>query len=74
MADSADIASAYIDAAISDQLEKLMRQNQQKVLTNKGNKTCVECGDDVPEPRRKLGFSLCITCAEEAERHKSRYA
>ena len=71
MPDNIDLANALVDSEVSRALDK-MRQNssQDKVLT----KYCVECGDEVPEPRRKMGFKFCISCAEEAERKKSRFA
>jgi hypothetical protein len=27
----------------------------------------MDCGDDLPEARRKLGFELCVPCQQEAE-------
>jgi RNA polymerase-binding transcription factor DksA len=34
----------------------------------------VECGDDIPLGRMKLGFKLCVPCAEEIERKKHLFA
>lgn len=73
MADDADIASAYIENEVSRAVGKI-RQNQHYAPGTMGAKTCVECGEDIPDPRRQLGFKICVTCAEEAERRKSRFA
>ncbi len=47
-----------------------MRQTEGKV----GPKVCQDCGENIPDARRKLGFSLCIECAEESERRKALFA
>ncbi len=70
MADDIDLANDLIDNEVSRALSK-MRQSR---MASVGTKTCVECGDDMPEGRRSLGFSLCVPCAGEAERRKSLYA
>lgn len=70
MADEADIASSFIDNEVSRALEKL----RQTSIKHAGTKTCSECGETIPLARRNLGFSLCVTCAEETERRKSLFA
>ncbi len=72
MADEADIANDFIDSEVSRAIGRL-RQSQ-SMPNAAGTKTCVECGEKIPDPRRKLGFKLCIECAEEMERRKSRFA
>lgn len=70
MADEADIADDIISKQLAERLE-VMRLN----MTGKsGSKMCKECGESIPEARRKLGFHLCIECAEEAERRDSLFA
>jgi len=70
MADEADIASAYTLQAV----EMALAQRQQNSANVKpGAKNCKECGEEIPTARRKLGFSLCIACAEESERKKSQF-
>ncbi len=33
---------------------------------------CTRCEDeDLPEARRRLGYTICLTCAEREERRKS---
>jgi len=71
MADEGDIANLLVEAELSRALDKL-RQNAGKIA--KGSKTCMACGDNIPEARRKLGFKLCISCASEGERKKQLYA
>jgi RNA polymerase-binding transcription factor DksA len=71
MADEGDIANYLVEVELSHALDKL-RQNAGKLVM--GSKTCNECGDAIPEARRKLGFKLCISCAEEDERRKRLFA
>lgn len=70
MADPIDIANELVETELSRALNKL-RQNTAQDQT--GTKFCIECGDKMPVGRKKLGFKLCVPCAEEAERRKSLY-
>jgi len=70
MADDADIAADFIDNEVSRALGKIRQTMTQK----NGAKHCADCGEDMPEARRKLGFQLCVPCAEEAERRQSLFA
>ena len=70
MADEADIANDMIANEVLSALNK-MRQNTEVKM---GPKECVACGEKVPTERRRLGFKLCIECAEESERRKSLFA
>lgn len=71
MADEGDIANYLVEVELTRALDKL-RQNAGKLVM--GSKTCGECDDAMPEARRKLGFMLCVSCAEEGERRKQMYA
>lgn len=71
MADEVDIANELMDNEVSRALGKL-RQGQSNTKTA-GTKTCMECGEKMPPPRRQLGFNLCVSCAEDAERRKTLY-
>ncbi|OGT36568.1 MAG: hypothetical protein A3F12_03885 [Gammaproteobacteria bacterium RIFCSPHIGHO2_12_FULL_38_14] len=68
MADEIDIANDLIDGEVARALNKIRKDHAQNL---KGAKYCEECGDDIPEGRQKLGFSLCVPCAQESERRKS---
>lgn len=70
MADEIDLANDLIDTEVSRALSKI-RQN---TANSVGTKYCVECGDDMPLPRQKLGFKLCVPCAEERERRGQLFA
>lgn len=70
MADEIDLANDLIDNEVSRALSKL----RQAKPAGRGSKHCQECGDDMPEGRRALGFSVCVPCAGEGERRKSLYA
>ncbi len=37
-----------------------------------GTLACVECGEDIPEPRRRAlpGVRTCVECQEERDRNK----
>jgi RNA polymerase-binding transcription factor DksA len=71
MADVVDIANNMIDHEVKRALEKLRSSDSQDA---KGSKFCIECGNDIPLGRQKLGFKLCVPCAEERERRKSLFA
>jgi RNA polymerase-binding transcription factor DksA len=71
MADEADIANDYHELLISSALNKMVRQ---KASSKTGPKNCAECEDTIPAARRKLGFELCVQCAQETERRKALFA
>ena len=71
MADEIDLANDLIDSEVSRALKKI---RQSASSDTKGSEYCVECGDDMPKERQKLGFKLCVPCASESERRKSLYA
>lgn len=68
MADEIDLANDLIDGEVSRALNKLRQNAAQNAM---GAKFCIECGDDIPLGRQKLGFKLCVSCASETERRKS---
>lgn len=70
MADDIDMANDLIDNEVSRALSRI-RQISAK---STGSDLCVECGDDIPAPRKKLGFDLCVPCAQERERKKQLFA
>lgn len=70
MADEADIANDYINQAISSAMDKRL----QNKTTSNGSKHCLDCGDVIPVARQRLGFKLCLECAEESERRRSLFA
>lgn len=70
MADDIDMANDLIDNQLARTLTKI-RQISAKTI---GSDYCVECGDDVPEQRKKLGFNLCVPCAQERERKDQLFA
>jgi len=71
MADEIDFANDLIDVEVS---RAINRMRQQSAQASEGSKTCVECDDPIPEARRKMGFKLCVPCAEEFERQKHLFA
>lgn len=71
MADEIDIANDMINNEVSRALSKI----RESIAGNgTGAKHCVECGDDIPLGRQKLGFKLCVPCAEEIERRKQLFS
>jgi RNA polymerase-binding transcription factor DksA len=70
MADDADHASDYIDHMLASALNS----RQQSGAPKEGAKVCVDCGEKIPDARRKLGFRMCIECAAENERRDSLFA
>ncbi|MCD6039853.1 MAG: hypothetical protein K0S27_1253 [Gammaproteobacteria bacterium] len=70
MADEVDIANAYIARAIELELCK----RQQNTEVKEGARCCKKCKESIPPVRRKLGFELCIECAEDTERRNALFA
>jgi RNA polymerase-binding transcription factor DksA len=71
MADDIDLANDLFANELSYALSKIRQNAAQPSI---GPKTCLECGDDMPEGRRHLGFKFCVSCAEERERKKQLFA
>lgn len=67
MADEIDLANDLIDNEVARALSRIRQASQEA----KGAEFCVECGEDIPDARQKLGFKFCVPCAEEAERRKA---
>ena len=70
MADEIDLANDLIANEISRALKEIRQQSSEAV----GTKFCVDCDDDMPIERQKLGFNRCVACASDAERKKLMYA
>jgi len=70
MADDADLANEHLDSELSRTLAQLRQQSVKKVIA----KDCIECGEEIPEARRDLGFELCVACAEMLERQEALFA
>jgi RNA polymerase-binding transcription factor DksA len=70
MVDEVDIANDFIDIEVSRALGRL----RQATRKTSGSKICTECGEDMLPERRKMGFQLCVVCAEEVERRKALFA
>ncbi len=71
MADQIDIANDLIDNEVSLALRKVRQNTGEK---KEGSKFCIECGDDMLEARRQLGFNFCVPCAAERERRQALFA
>lgn len=71
MADDIDLANDLIDNEISRAIGKIRQSFNDG---GEGAKHCVECGDPIPAARKKLGFKLCVPCAEESERKNQLFA
>lgn len=71
MADDVDVANELINSQFERALRLIREESAQKKM---GPEFCLECGEDMPAERRKLGFNMCVPCASETERRKSLYA
>lgn len=69
MADDVDIANSLRDIELDWTLNRIRQQTP-----SVGSPTCVECGDAIPEERKKLGYKLCVSCAQEMERINRQFA
>lgn len=70
MVDEADISSEVEEIARRASLEAMMR----KATTAESLTECEECGEIIPEARRKAvaGCKRCIDCARKAEKTTDR--
>lgn len=56
------------DGAVLDQIEDTVTDGvltaRARLPTGEGSQTCIECGEDIPEARRKAlpGVRTCVTC------------
>lgn len=56
------------DGAVLDQIEDTVTDGvltaRARLPTGEGTEYCVECGDDIPEARRKAvpGVTTCVSC------------
>jgi RNA polymerase-binding transcription factor DksA len=71
MADIIDIANDFVDDEVNRALRRIRQEAPKSIQMVK---FCVECGDDIPAGRQKLGFKFCVPCAEESERRKLLFA
>lgn len=70
MADEADLANEQLNSELSRTINRIRKS----APAGSGSKTCNDCGEDIPEARRELGFRFCIGCAETRERKQSLFA
>lgn len=66
MSDEADIAQDITELRVEQQIKQIQRLSQ-----SEGLQFCEECGDEIPELRRKACPSarMCVDCQSEFE-HK----
>jgi RNA polymerase-binding transcription factor DksA len=74
MADEGDLANDIVEIELSRALDRMRQSTSLVKGAEKAPKDCLECGDIIPDARRKLGFKLCVSCASEGERKKQMYA
>jgi RNA polymerase-binding transcription factor DksA len=70
MADEVDHANEQLNSELSRTINRIRKG----APSGKGSKICNDCGEDIPEARRELGFRFCIGCAETRERRQSLFA
>lgn len=59
--------SSLIESYERDQALKNHLQSNRRTLPHDFDGFCVECGEEVPELRIKLGFDNCVSCQELKE-------
>lgn len=61
-----------IDASVEDAIKRLRAETSGTV----GLKECEECGEDIPEARRKAvpGVRRCVVCQSGADKRRSAFA
>jgi len=71
MADIVDIASDFLANELAYQVQRVRNNVRRGIM---GPEQCVLCDSEIPVPRRRLGFEMCVHCAEEEERQAALYA
>lgn len=62
------------DGAVQDQIDDTVRDGvlraRARMLTGEGETRCVECGEDIPEARRRAlpGVRTCVPCQSAHDR------
>lgn len=63
------------DGAVNEQIEASIAEELERLRARSGPQgesaiECVECGEDIPEARRKAlpGVKLCLDCQQERDR------
>ena len=70
MADDADLANEHLDNQLLRTIAKIRENAVPKIIAEE----CVECGEEIPEARRDLGFEFCVACAETIEKQEALFA
>ena len=63
-------APNYAEPRLARQADGIMRARSRMPI-GEGETHCLECGDEIPEARRRvvLGVRTCIGCQSERDRH-----
>lgn len=61
-----------IDATIDDAISRA----RSKLANGASRKVCMECGEPIPEPRRKAvpGVRMCINCQAEQDKQDAKFS
>ena len=73
-ADPIDEASALASALTEGAIAVARAASAQETHPDFDGETCVECGDDMPPERLKLGRVRCVRCQSALEHKKNQYA
>ena len=66
--DEGDIASALEFDFIASALEKHKAKTTPEKHPDFNGKNCIDCGDEIPEERLKMGKIRCVYCQEILEK------
>jgi phage/conjugal plasmid C-4 type zinc finger TraR family protein len=60
-----------VQKQIDDTITDAVKSARARIPTGEGDTHCRECGDEIPEPRRRAiqGVRTCITCQSARDRH-----
>ena len=61
-----------IDATIEDAVDRARSQ----LRRGESRRDCIECGEDIPEARRKAlpGVEMCVACQAEADKAEAAFS
>mgnify|MGYP003407589030 CR=1 FL=1 len=70
MPDEIDLANVLIDIQTARLVDEIRARSNNNTM---GSPNCEECDEIIPVGRQKLGFKICVPCAEDKERKKNLY-
>ena len=70
---ASELAGRYADEGVAHIQKQAAPQQVQREDGSWPYPECIECGEDIPEARLKLGRIRCVGCQEAFEKHRNQF-